>query len=636
MKLTEILPIAAIMVASALASPRITIHLAGDSTMAEKTAERRPETGWGEALQQYFSEEHIRIENYAKGGRSTRTFIEEGRWQSLIERVRAGDYVVIQFGHNDEVPSKTDRYTPPDQYRANLTRFVNEVRARNATPILMTPVARRKFDRDGKAAETHVEYSAIVREVAAQEGVAFVDMDRKSQARLTQHGVEPSRKLFLHLRAGEHPNFPDDIEDNTHFSPDGAEAMAVLAIEGFIELQLPLVKYLRNAVEVAALRSSITRKTAEELLAPARIARLPATQRAAWEQYITISDSIARGDSAALAAELRLANADSLRPAPTGSGFFIQKEMTPAWFAGPEAGALARAIVTYAAPNGGWSKRIDFSQPRAQGQSFTSAGNSNWLSTLDNGATTEQLRFLEQRLNARPDRMLGTAYMRGLEYLLHAQYPNGCWPQIYPLAGKYHDAITFNDDATVSALAVLQSASRNQVVSTQLRMRARAAVDRGVSCILSTQVVTNGVPTVWGAQHDPISLEPIKARAYEHASLSGRESASVLNFLISLEKPSPEIKRAIHAGVAWFRSNAVHGYTYAIKAGLTAKRDAEPIWARFYDLDTNRPIFSDRDGIVRYNLNEIGEERRSGYLWYTDEPATTIRRYDRWARTHRN
>jgi PelA/Pel-15E family pectate lyase len=635
MKLRHALPFVALLTVAAGTEP-MTIHLAGDSTMAQKTAQRRPETGWGEALPQYFPEADVRVENHAKGGRSTRTFIEEGRWQQLMARVRSGDYVVIQFGHNDEVPSKTDRYTPPERFRANLERFVNDVRAARATPILMTPVARRKFGPDGKAAETHAEYSAIVREVAARERVAFIDMDRKSQALLTRYGAAQSRKLFLQLKPGEHPNFPDGIEDNTHFSPAGAEAMAELAIEGFRELQLSFVKHLRNPDAVAALRSSISRNAAEELLAPARIARLPAAQRAAWQRYIAVSDSIARSDSIVIASELRAIGMDSLLPAPTGSGFFVTDEMTPDWFGGAEAEALAQAIATYQAPNGGWSKRIDFSRPRAAGQSFTSAGNSNWLSTLDNGATTEQLRFLEQRLKAKPASAHSRAYTRGLEYLLNAQFPNGCWPQIYPLAGRYHDAITFNDDATVSALRVLQSASRSQAVTTRLRTRAGAAVNRGVECILTTQVLINGIPAVWGAQHDPLTMEPIKARAYEHASLSGRESASILNFLISIENPSPEIKRAVHAGAAWFRSNAVHGYTYAIKAALTPKRDAEPIWARFYELGTNRPIFSDRDGVVRYNLNEIGEERRSGYMWYTDEPATMIRRYDRWARQHRN
>lgn len=637
MRYRSLLPMAAFLLLAAMVDAPITIHLAGDSTMAEKTPQRRPETGWGEALQQYFDETKVRVENHAKGGRSTRTFISEGRWTQLIERVKPGDFVVIQFGHNDEVPSKVDRYTPPEQYRTNLIGFIKDVRAKQATPILMTPVARRKFGKDGKAAETHVEYSAIVRAIAASEKVHLVDMDRSSQEYLTAQGVETSRELFLHLPAGQHANFPDGIEDNTHFSRGGAEAMARLAVAGMRQLNTELAKYLRSDREVDALRGSIALKSGEELLDPARIERLPAEQRAAWQRYVAISDSVARADAAALAAELRTARVDSLLPAPTGSGFFVTDAMTPAWFASEDAGTLADAIVTFQAPNGGWSKRIDFKMPRARGQSFTSAGNANWLGTLDNGATTEQLRFLEQRLKAHKDKAHTAAYQRGVMYLMTAQFPNGCWPQIYPLAGRYHDAITFNDDATVNALRVLQAASAPDApLPAAIRKRAGAAVERGVDCILATQVITDGRRTVWGAQHDPLTLRPVNARAYEHASLSGRESASVVNFLMTLENPTPAVEAAVHAAAAWFRINAVHGYVYAIKGALTPKKGAEPLWARFYELNTNRPIFSDRDGIVRYNLNEIGEERRFGYMWYTDEPATMIRRYDRWARTHRN
>jgi PelA/Pel-15E family pectate lyase len=577
------------------------------------------------------------VENHAKGGRSTRTFISEGRWTQLMDRTRPGDYVIIQFGHNDEVPSKVDRYTPPDQYRANLLQFIKDVRAKHATPILMTPVARRKFDKDGKAAETHVEYSAIVRELAAAEKVHLVDMDRKSQAYLTEYGADRSRELFLHLAPAQHVNFPDGIEDNTHFSKAGAEAMARLAVDGLRELPIDLLKHLRTNAEVDARRGSLELKAGEALLDAERLARLPTEQRKAWQRYVAMSDSVARADSQALVTERRAAGTDSLMPAPSGSGFFITDAMTPDWFAGDAAGQLADAIVTFQAPNGGWSKRIDFKAARARGQSFTSAGNANWMSTLDNGATTEQLRFLEQRLKARPDSTHAAAYRRGVAYLLAAQFPNGCWPQIYPLAGSYHDAITFNDDATINALRVLQAASRPEApMPVAVRTRAAAAVERGVECIIATQVVTDGRRTVWGAQHDPITLQPIKARAYEHASLSGRESASVINFLMTLEKPSPAVKAAIRGGAAWFRSTAVHGYVYAMRGALTPKQGAEPIWARFYELNTNRPIFSDRDGVVRYNLNEIGDERRFGYMWYTDEPASMIRRYDRWARTHRN
>jgi lysophospholipase L1-like esterase len=226
----------------------ITVFLAGDSTMAQKLPEKRPETGWGEALQQHFDARKVRIENHAQNGRSTRTFISENRWQVIVDQLKPGDYVLIQFGHNDESKEKIDRYTPPDDYRKNLLRFVADVRAKRATPVLLTPVMRRRFDAQGVFHDTHGEYPDIVRAVAAEQKVALIDMHRESERALKQYGAEGSRKLFLQLRAGENANYPQGVEDNTHFSPLGAEIMASLAVEGIKEQRLGLAKFLkRNA-----------------------------------------------------------------------------------------------------------------------------------------------------------------------------------------------------------------------------------------------------------------------------------------------------------------------------------------------------------------------------------------------------
>jgi len=224
----------------------VTVYLAGDSTMAEKLPEKRPETGWGEALGQFFREGTVRIDNRAKNGRSTRTFLSEGLWQNLLASLHKGDFVFIQFGHNDESKDKPDRYTPPADYRANLVRFITETRAREAVPVLLTPVMRRRFDRNGLFFDTHGEYPDIVRAVAREYRVPLIDMHRKSEALLKRFGAEPSRKLFLQLKPGENPNYPKGIEDNTHFSPDGSEAMASLAVDGLRELKLPLSKLLKK------------------------------------------------------------------------------------------------------------------------------------------------------------------------------------------------------------------------------------------------------------------------------------------------------------------------------------------------------------------------------------------------------
>jgi lysophospholipase L1-like esterase len=230
----------------ALAKEPITVFLAGDSTMAHKQENKRPETGWGEQLQKHFDERKVRVDNHAQNGRSTKSFIAEGRWQALIDKVRAGDYVLIQFGHNDESPQKVNAYTPPDDFRHNLERFVAEVRAKKATPVLLTPVMRRRFDKDGKFYDTHGEYPDLTRRVAAEQKVALIDMHRLSEKVLVKYGPEESRKLFLQLKAGENPNYPEGVEDNTHFSPLGADIMAGLAVEGFREQKLGLVKFLKK------------------------------------------------------------------------------------------------------------------------------------------------------------------------------------------------------------------------------------------------------------------------------------------------------------------------------------------------------------------------------------------------------
>ena len=224
----------------------ITIYLAGDSTCANKLPEKRPETGWGEMLQQYFDPAKVKIENHAQNGRSTKTFISEGRWQAIVDKLKKGDYVFVQFGHNDESKEKGERYTPPEDFRRNLLRFIADVRARNANIVLLTPVMRRKFDKDGNFVDQHPpEYPDAVRNIAKEQNVPLIDMHRKSEAVIKRYGVEGSRSLFLQLKPGENANYPKGVEDNTHFVPKGAEEMAKLVIEGIREYELKLKKYLK-------------------------------------------------------------------------------------------------------------------------------------------------------------------------------------------------------------------------------------------------------------------------------------------------------------------------------------------------------------------------------------------------------
>lgn len=225
---------------------QITVYLIGDSTMADKDVRAYPETGWGMPFK-YFFDSTVVVDNRAKNGRSTRSFIAEGRWKAVADKLKAGDYVFIQFGHNDESKEKTDRYTPPVDYKKNLSRFVEESRAKGAIPVLITPVARRRFDEQGNVKESHAEYSPLVREVAALLQVSFIDLDKRSQALLQEMGPEHSKLLFLQLKPGEHPNYPEGKDDNTHFNELGARLMAQIILEEVRNLNLELTnRIVRN------------------------------------------------------------------------------------------------------------------------------------------------------------------------------------------------------------------------------------------------------------------------------------------------------------------------------------------------------------------------------------------------------
>ena len=222
---------------------RITLHLAGDSTMGEGLPERRPETGWGEHMQEQFDAARVAVSNHAKRGRSTRTFLSEGFWAGLVANLKEGDYVIIQFGHNDG--SIDEEQTPREEYRANFARFVTDVRAKGSFPILATPIVVRAFNRDGSLQDTHGSYPDIVRSTAASAGVPLLDLQVLSGQLVTEYGPEGSKQLFQHLMPGEHPNYPNGLADNIHLSPTGARLTAERAAKGLKGLGVPLAAFLK-------------------------------------------------------------------------------------------------------------------------------------------------------------------------------------------------------------------------------------------------------------------------------------------------------------------------------------------------------------------------------------------------------
>jgi len=225
-----------------MSTESLTVHLIGDSTMSEKAPDERPETGWGMPLADRF-DAAVTVENYARNGRSTRTFLEQGRWDPVVDVLTENDYVFVQFGHNDDVPTK-EQHTTEENFVANLEKFVSETREHGAKPVLLTSIARREFDADGVPVDTHETYAELTREVARARDVPLVDMDERSRALLRELGPEESKALFNHLPAGEHPNYPDGVTDDTHFSEHGAARMADLVLDGIEDLNLDLTDHV--------------------------------------------------------------------------------------------------------------------------------------------------------------------------------------------------------------------------------------------------------------------------------------------------------------------------------------------------------------------------------------------------------
>lgn len=246
---------------------KIRVWLIGDSTVCFYGPERAPITGWGMPFSGFF-DSSVQTNNRARGGRSTRTFISENRWQPIADSLQTGDYVFIQFGHNDEAKEEKykDRYTTAEDYRKNLIKFINETRAKNASPVIITPVSRMRFDSTGQALETHKEYSAIAIAVAIEMQVPYIDLDKESRKLMQELGPKASKLLFLQLDPGEHPIYPAGIKDNTHFSELGARKMACIVLASIKEQQLDLAKHIITINTVQPAKTMVTASTDSALV----------------------------------------------------------------------------------------------------------------------------------------------------------------------------------------------------------------------------------------------------------------------------------------------------------------------------------------------------------------------------------
>lgn len=324
----------------------------------------------------------------------------------------------------------------------------------------------------------------------------------------------------------------------------------------------------------------------------------------------------------------------------------ITNKKEDSWFASQEAEEIGENVLLYQRDIGGWPKNIQMQKPISKDErdKLIELKSSDEDVTTDNGATSQEMIFLSKINKGQPNEKYEKAFLKGLNFLLEAQYDNGGWPQFYPLKKGYYTHITYNDDSMVHILKILKEIKNETNFfsikpSKEVLKNVKIAFDKGIDCILKTQYKQNGILTAWCAQHDKNTLKPAKARAYELPSLSGAESANIVLLLMSIENPSKEIIHAINSAFTWFEKTKITGLrevrTYNDKGKVNSKKmisdkNAPPIWARFMELEDNTPFFCDRDGIKKATLAEIGEERRNGYAWYKTFPQEVLNKYPVW------
>lgn len=382
-----------------------------------------------------------------------------------------------------------------------------------------------------------------------------------------------------------------------------------------------------------------------ELLTPQRIAALPEPDRALWTQYIQQSHHARTREFEILQAECEKLGVRESRPAPGNQKEFeLDSKLDARWFQGEEARRIGEAIISYQTPTGGWSKAVDYTPgPRQPGTHWTSQKGERWhyCGTLDNRTTTEQIKYLAHWFTATQRADARDAALKGIDWLLQSQFPTGGWPQNYPLESGYHEAATLNDDAHLHALelllSVVQSQTPYEFVDSERRTMATRAWERGFQFLVKAQVRVNGQSTVWAAQHDPLTLEPVGARKKEPPSLSGAESANIVKFLMRTAPISPQSTDMIETALAWFDAHRLKGLKKTKNAAgktdyISDPRSSEVYWARFYDVQSGQPMFAGaQDGIVYSTFSEMASKNKVGYDYFTTRPGELLdKEHARW------
>lgn len=371
-----------------------------------------------------------------------------------------------------------------------------------------------------------------------------------------------------------------------------------------------------------------------------RVKALPLNDRQIWGDVLDRSDRERHKTVQALKAEFRGGQTTPEKVFPDGKPIKLPLGNVAEWYASVEANALIESVLSFQMPCGGWYKALPRSVVRKPGQAFSPDGSEE--ATIDNGATTSELRFLSRAALAAKGaarQRLTSSIERGLQFLMDAQYPNGGWPQMWPLRGGYHDGITLNDDATVLTLGVLRSVAEKEagfsLVGAPLRHRAKASYERGLNLLLRLQVVAAGRRKMWAQQYDPLTLSPAAARNYEPGALASGESASVLDHLMAIKNPPKDVAIAVRSGVHYLNDVRLSGVAWRKKSPeeaytLFEDKTAGPIWSRYYSIDTDLPVFGDRDKTINDDVNEISAERRNGYSWFNAYGTDVLTKYEQW------
>ncbi len=343
---------------------------------------------------------------------------------------------------------------------------------------------------------------------------------------------------------------------------------------------------------------------------------------------------------------LALAQANGATPIDKRTAKKMLREDDTAFFKTPEAIRIGDQLLLWQRSTGGWPKNIDMVSPMSDELKAEVLADKERQddSTTDNDATTLQMVYLARLYKATGESRYKEAFQKGISYLLSGQYENGGWPQFWPIMRDYQIHITYNDDAMVNTMTLLRDIAEgihpydSDICDEALRERMKTSFNKGVECILATQIVVDGEPTVWCQQHDRETLVPASARSYELPSYCSQESAAIVKLLMDIPEPDQRIIKAVEGAMKWFEANRIRYVNYR-RVNVNGKweasleenpKDDTPIWARYYDLENCEPFVCDRDGVPRRSLSEIGEERRNGYAWYNNRPSYLFPIYEEW------